>query len=1782
MNMLKTKTIVKKASRLCSAMLMLLALVLGLTTSSVAQTITTSLLNNNGSSVVVFSLQNNSATSAYILTGIGSLAGFTGTGTARLYAKTATYNVAPGAVGVVSSANGWTDIGSNTALVTTSNTTATATGANATTWITGMSYSIPPLTQVRFCLQHVTSAGAASFSATAGSIRYSTVGTQICSFANGDIVLNACTNYGYGGTLASATNSPRGFVGFVNFMASSPCTGAPNPGNTVASANPVCPSSSFSLSLQNVTAGTGVTYQWESSPDNVTWNPITGATSSTYTTAITTATYYRCFVTCANALPGTYSSPVQVTMNPFTNCYCASSATSTADEEISNVTFGTLNNSSTCASVGPGPGSVNSMYSNYKSGAGAPAPAYVTQGDVVPFGVTMTTCGGNYGNMTSIFIDYNQNGLFTDAGELVYQSTTSITGNNTRSGFITIPFTATPGTTAMRVINTETTVAITSPCGTYTWGETEDYLVTIAAAIPCTGAPNPGNTTGPASTCPNVNFNLGLQNITTGVGISYQWESSPDGITWSPITGATFSVASVSQSADMYYRCLVSCSNSGLSSYSNQIVVATNGFFTCYCTPTSTYGTSGAAYGGISNVSFDAINNPTTNVPAAPYYTSYAAPTSSPMQGITYPLTVTGGGYGQYAVWIDYNHSGTFDAAEYTYLGTLSTGITPSNFSANIAIPGTALTGPTKMRIRGEAYFYTLTNTMACTTLYYGETEDYTLDIQAFIPCSGTPTPGNTIASAISVCPGVPFYLSLQNLTAGVGVTYQWESSTDPSFSTSTLLGTNATQTVSTQSVATYYRCLVTCTNGPASDYSIPVLVNQNPGNMCYCTPTYTSGIQYGDLISSVAVTGTTLSNNSGTATSPNTSYTYYDPAIYTAPNYTGTMTAGNTYNCVVAIGSFSGQGVAAWIDFNDDGFFSSTEKIGYTPTTIGTAFGTATFPIVIPCNPTPGPHRLRVRCAWVQNGPTIDPCLIYGYGEAEDYIVTIDPPLPCPAPSAFALTTGSQTSTGATFSWTIGCVETDWEIEYGPTGFAPGSGTIEPSTTNPYTAVTMACGSTYDVYLRANCQANGYSSYVGPISVTTLPCPCTGYPAQANVVAPASTCSGGTFNMSLSVNYSGLTGIAFQWESADDANFTTGLATLGTLATQSASQTAAKYYRCNVTCTASGLSTMANYAYVAMAPPTQCYCSAPSLTSADEEIFGVSMTSTVGTMNNISNCATVAPGSGSLAGQYGNYMGAPMISMIDGSTVSFSINLNACGTGTYSNGTAIFIDLNQNGSFADAGEQVFTEPTVTPTTPGVGRTVTGTFTLPVGAVIGNTGMRIMNVEGYSGTGITPCMVYYYGETEDYTVTIQASAPCAGTPAPGNTLASQSSVCAAGASVNLSLQSATPGAGVTYQWQAADDQNFTTNVQTLGTSATQSYTMPGTTTWFHCQVTCTGSGQSTWSNPVSVAVNAIPPGYNMANPIVIGAAPVGTPYTNTITNTTANCYANNLTSASNQASQDVWYQFTLACPSDVNIGLCGASFDTYLHLLNGSGTELAYNDDNGPLCSGLVSSISQTGLAAGTYYVVTEGYNTNTGALPLTVVSTTNCSVTLNLKCFIEGFYLGTNSMQPVLNNQGLPNPTTDCDAVVVELHDATSPYATAYSFSGTLLTNGNIACTFPGAALGNSYYIVVNHRNAMQTWTASPVSMTSVTAYDFSTAATQAYGANQVQMASGQFAFFSGDVNQDLSIDAFDYLIMDPDIANGNGGWLATDLNGDGSVDAFDYLIYDPNGYNGITVQSP
>ena len=61
------------------------------------------------------------------------------------------------------------------------------------------------------------------------------------------------------------------------------------------------------------------------------------------------------------------------------------------------------------------------------------------------------------------------------------------------------------------------------------------------------------------------------------------------------------------------------------------------------------------------------------------------------------------------------------------------------------------------------------------------------------------------------------------------------------------------------------------------------------------------------------------------------------------------------------------------------------------------------------------------------------------------------------------------------------------WEIEYGPAGFAQGTGTVVPVAAHPYTLSGLTSSTNYDVYVRALCSAAEQSGWIGPVSFTTL-----------------------------------------------------------------------------------------------------------------------------------------------------------------------------------------------------------------------------------------------------------------------------------------------------------------------------------------------------------------------------------------------------------------------------------------------------------------------------------------------------------------------------------------------------------------------------------------------------------------------------------------------------------------------------------------------------------------------
>jgi endonuclease I/chitodextrinase len=289
------------------------------------------------------------------------------------------------------------------------------------------------------------------------------------------------------------------------------------------------------------TTSTTTNLSWTASTDNT---GVTGydvyqgatfkatVTATTYSvTGLTAATAYSFSVKAKDAAGNVSASSnvVNVTTSTASISYCASSGTSTADEKISKVVLGTINNSS----VG------TAGYENFTSLA-----TNTTRGTAYTITITPIWTSTVYSEGYAVWIDYNKNGLFTDAGELVWSKAASTT--TPVSGSFTIPATATLGTTRMRVSMKYN--AIPTSCEAIPYGQVEDYSVTIIAATTDTTAPTAPTAltaSGTTATATNLSWTASTDNVGVTAYDVYQGATLKATVTTTTyaVTGLTASTA---------------------------------------------------------------------------------------------------------------------------------------------------------------------------------------------------------------------------------------------------------------------------------------------------------------------------------------------------------------------------------------------------------------------------------------------------------------------------------------------------------------------------------------------------------------------------------------------------------------------------------------------------------------------------------------------------------------------------------------------------------------------------------------------------------------------------------------------------------------------------------------------------------------------------------------------------------------------------------------------------------------------------------------------------------------------------------------------------------------------------------------------------------------------------------------------------------------------------------------------------------------------------------------
>lgn len=368
--------------------------------------------------------------------------------------------------------------------------------------------------------------------------------------------LTANTAYSFYVIAKDAAGNSSAQSNTVNASTSAPDTTAPTAPTNLASSN-ITDSSvdlSWTASTDNVAVTGYDVYQGASvigSTANTSYNVSGLASNTSYTFTV------RAKDAAGNV--STDSNAVNVTTEVTAVTYCSSQSSNVNDEYISRVQLNTIDNASGAQ-----------FYSDFTN-----ISTSLTKGSQYTITVTPTWTGTVYSEGYSVWIDYNKDGDFTDAGEQVFSQ--SATQSTPVSGNFTIPAGATETSTRMRVSMKYN--GVPTSCESFTYGEVEDYTVIIAAAGPDTEAPT--NPTGlAASNTTETTTDLSWNASTDNVGVTgYDVYQGATNI--ASVSGTSYQVTGLTQNTNYSFTVRAKDAAGNISGNSNTANVTTLATPTC-------------------------------------------------------------------------------------------------------------------------------------------------------------------------------------------------------------------------------------------------------------------------------------------------------------------------------------------------------------------------------------------------------------------------------------------------------------------------------------------------------------------------------------------------------------------------------------------------------------------------------------------------------------------------------------------------------------------------------------------------------------------------------------------------------------------------------------------------------------------------------------------------------------------------------------------------------------------------------------------------------------------------------------------------------------------------------------------------------------------------------------------------------------------------------------------------------------------------------------------------
>jgi len=371
-----------------------------------------------------------------------------------------------------------------------------------------------------------------------------------------------------------------------------PCNGVQS-AEIITPDQDVCPGTTFRIAAVTDAMALSNNCVWYYSDNGDTWATLS-ATTGIITDAITSPRWYKAKVTCGSQSYTT--QPVLVKVSPHYKCMCQSASTTLTNSTGSAMDIGNLNLINYTTN--------DTLLNNHEPSLALTANIYSVKGysdftrefAQIPtmyrdslYKLNANSINYGQGSNDGIyigFIDYNHDGIFGTGERIIYGPSGNVLPlpyaiNDT----FRVPDTAKIGLTRMRIIlrggNT-----YPDSCGTYSEGETEDYLVRIDYP-PCSGPVTAGSIMGEdTSMCAGYTY---LLTDTTYEkyysGLQSNWQHSADGVNWTNMPSATNkdTVERLFTGQPLYFRVKMGCTHTGDVTYSDTFHINVKPTYKCYC-----------------------------------------------------------------------------------------------------------------------------------------------------------------------------------------------------------------------------------------------------------------------------------------------------------------------------------------------------------------------------------------------------------------------------------------------------------------------------------------------------------------------------------------------------------------------------------------------------------------------------------------------------------------------------------------------------------------------------------------------------------------------------------------------------------------------------------------------------------------------------------------------------------------------------------------------------------------------------------------------------------------------------------------------------------------------------------------------------------------------------------------------------------------------------------------------------------------------------------------------